>query len=262
MMAAREVFWSISANLQLLFYLAAALSVSIFLYGLWRRMRVWTLGRSKKGFAKPKTRDFLFYAVKSFFSRDCTLTRRSYALASYRGVMLFFIIWGFMALFLGTTLLTIHHYFVNFLEGSIYLVYSFLLDLAGALFFIGLLIGIGRRHLIAEVRKNTSLEDLFFLYIFLLIVVSGFTIEGMRLLVLSPANMDYSLIGGLAASLMKALGITGAGGYPLVWGMHVTAVLLLIASLPYSKFFHVFSSQITTAAAQKRYGGAMGDRRH
>jgi nitrate reductase gamma subunit len=254
-MVTREVFWGVQNNLQYLFYAAAALSILVFLYGLWKRMSVWTLGSDGKALASYSTQDFLVHAIKSFFSRDCILAKRSFALASYRGVMLFFIIWGFMVLFLGTILLTIHHYFFHFLEGTIYLTYSFLLDIAGALLLIGLVVGIGRRHLISEVRKNTDREDLFFLYLFLLIVVSGFVVEGMRLLVLAPANMDYSLIGSLTASIIRAFGVTGVSGYALVWGVHVASVLLLIATLPYSKFFHVFSSQITVVAAQDRYGG-------
>ncbi|RMF90151.1 MAG: hypothetical protein D6733_04590 [Methanobacteriota archaeon] len=260
MAVTREVFWSVSKDMQYLFYGAAALSTLLFLYGMWRRMSLWTKGRAGREFRGYRTQDFLIYALRNLFSRECLSARRSFSLAGYRGLMLILIVWGFLTLFAGTALLTIHHYFTHFLEGRVYLIYSMLLDLAGGLLLIGLLISIGRRHLVAEVRQSTDLEDLLFLYTLLFIAITGFAIEGLRLLELSPASMDYSFIGAFAAALLRALGANGAEAYTLVWSLHVTAVLILIAALPYSKFFHMFSSQITTAAARERYGGASGDR--
>lgn len=261
-MVTREVFWEVSTGLQLYFYLATAVAVLIFSYGVWSRISIWTSGSDKEEFAGWKTHNFIIFAVKSFFSKNCILAKKSFALASYRGIMLLSIIWGFSVLFIGTVLLTIHQYSYSFLMGSPYLIYSFALDIAGMLLLFGLIIAIFRRHLVPEVRKITSAEDLFFLYIFLIIVVTGFSVEGMRLGALNPQNMDFSFVGGLFSILFKSAGVISSVSYATVWVFHVASVLLLIAYLPYSKFFHIFASQISVAAAENRYGGVISGRRH
>jgi nitrate reductase gamma subunit len=259
-MVTREVFWGVPTNLQNLFYAAAVVAVLIFFVGIWIRTSIWTSGRDDENFSGFTNKDFFLFALKKFFSQDCILAKKSFSLATYRGVMLIFIIWGFSTLFLGTALLTVHHYSIQFLIGNTYLVFSFALEVAGLLLVIGLLIAIGRRHFDKEVKRVTNSEDLLFLYIFLFIVVSGFVVEGMRLAITRPPNMDYSFIGGLFSRIVNYLGVTGSVRYTTIWALHSSSVLFLIAYLPFSKFFHLFSAQVSVAAAETRYGGAIGGR--
>lgn len=257
-MVTREVFWGVPTGLQNYFYIVSAIAVIIFFIGVWSRVKLWTMGRDDEKFAGFGVIDFFIFSIKSFFSRNCILAKKSFTLASYRGIMLLFIIWGFTTLFLGTVLLTLHHYSISFLIGNTYLIYSFALDVAGVLLLIGLVIAISRRHLDMEVRRVTSLEDFIFLYLFLLIVVSGFIVEGMRLAILNPLNSDYSLGGALFSSLIELFVEASASVYVAIWVIHTGSVFFFIAILPYTKFFHVFASQISVAAAEKRYGGAIG----
>lgn len=259
-MVTREVFWAIPVKLQYYFYAAAGISILVFALGVWSRVAVWTTGRDDAKFAGYTPLDFIIFALKNFFSRNCILAKKSFQLASYRGIMLLFIIYGFSTLFLGTILLAIHHYFFTFIVGRAYFVFSFLLDVGGLLLLIGLLTAITRRHLVAEVRRVTSLEDFFFLYIFLLIALSGFMVEGTRLMVLRPPNADYSYGGALFTELVDLTGVNPVASYTTIWIIHVLLVLFLIAYLPFSKFFHVFAAQVSIAAAEKRYRGAIGGR--
>jgi nitrate reductase gamma subunit len=256
-MATREVFWSIPLNLQLYFYLASAASVLVFFLGTWSRVSVWTSGAEDREFNGFTTMDFFLFAVKGFFSKNCILAKKSFQLATYRGLMLLLIMWGFSTLFLGTMLLAIHHNLVTFLRGDVYYFYSFTMDLAGLLLLAGLMIAIARRHIIAEVRRATSLEDLFMLYLLLLIVVSGFLVEGMRLAALRPIYLDFSDGGAIFANIVRVSGLYRVVNYKWVWTLHSSLVLILIAYLPFSKFFHIFSAQVSAAAAERRYGGAI-----
>ncbi len=97
---------------------------------------------------------------------------------------------------------------------------------------------------------------------FLLIAITGFTVEGMRLSALRPPNMDYSYGGALFSRILGLVGIDPIANYTGIWIIHVGLVLLLIAYLPFSKFFHIFAAQVSVAAAEKRYGGAIGGRRY
>jgi nitrate reductase gamma subunit len=157
----------IPVTLQRYFYLAAGASVMIFFLGVWSRISVWTSGIEDREFNGFSTLDFLVFALRGFFSKNCILAKKSFQLATYRGFMLLLIIWGFSTLFMGTALLALHHNAVPFLQGKVYYVYSFTMDIAGLLLLTGLIIAIARRHLIADVRRVTNFEDLFFLYLYI-----------------------------------------------------------------------------------------------
>ncbi len=259
-MVEREVFWAVPSTLRYLFYVAGGISLSIFALGVWSRISVWSTGEDDKEFSGFGTLDFIVFALRSFFSPNCILAKKSLQLGIYRGIMLLFIIYGFTTLFLGTVLLTIHHYFTSFLAGRLYLIYSFALDLAGLLLLLGLVMAIARRHLVPDVRSITSREDFFFLYLLLSIAISGFTVEGIRLAALRPASMDYSYGGAVFSWLVGLSGISPSAVYTTIWSLHVGLVLFLIAYLPFSKFFHIFAAQVSVAAAEKRYGGAISGR--
>jgi nitrate reductase gamma subunit len=256
--ATRVVFWGVPEDLQTMFYVAASASLLIFFIGVWSRVSIWTTGRDDENFKGFSNLNFIAFAFKNFFSANCILAKKSFVLASYRGLMLLFIIWGFSSLFLGTVLLTIHHYSIQFLVGSPYLAFSFALDLGGLLLALGLLIAISRRYLVAGVKRVTNTEDLLFLFLFLTIVLTGFFVEGVRLAALHPPNMDYSYVGALFSGLVGEVWKNPLIHYRSVWILHAWAVLILIAYLPFSKFFHIISAQVSVAAAEKRYGRAIG----
>lgn len=259
-MVTREVFWAVPIKLQYYFYGAAFLAVIVSALGIWSRISIWTAGVDDKEFAGFRTRDFIFLAIKGFFSKNCIFAKKSFQLATYRGVMLLFIIWGFSTLFLSTVLLSIHHHITPFLSGRIYYIYSFASDIAGLLLLIGLAIAIARRHIVREVRKLTSREDFFFLYLFLGIAITGFLAEGMRLASLRPPYLDFAEGGVLAAEIIKTFGLYRIINYTMVWTVHTSLVLLLIAYLPFSKFFHILAAQVSVMVAERRYGGAIGGR--
>lgn len=262
MEAFREVYWNIPASWKLIFFLAAIGGFLIFLAGLWIKVSVWSQGRDEE----DELRDLgapglIWLSIVKFFSRDCVLAKRLFARSWYRGVMLLFIVWGFLALFIGTALVTLEHYLDLrfFLIGRVYLVFSLLLDTAGGLLIIGLIAALVRRCTASLDRRITSPEDVGFLALLLLVLLLGYAVEGIRLALLNPAGMDWSPIGGLFAAALTAL-IPGESlllAHRLAWLLHGIAAMVFIAYIPYSKLFHLFASQITTSMASTRYGGAV-----
>ncbi len=257
--ATREVFWNIPAQMQVFFYLAAGLTVLVFIAGFLGRISIWTKGKEDE-FGRFGRLDFIRLAVTSFFSPDCILARRSFSIAAYRGVMLLFIIWGFTTLFAGTALLTIDHYAIKFLQGSVYFVYSLALDAAGALLLTGVLVALLRRYLVRSVSMVTSYEDSLFLFLLLAILLLGFSIEGIRISALKPEDFDYSPVGFLFSKIFGFEGDSLLALYRLLWTAHFALAFVFIAYLPFSKMFHLFAAQITVSAASRRYGGLQGGR--
>ena len=74
----------------------------------------------------------------------------------YPGIMHLGIAWGFFVFFLGTALATINSHFFKFLEGNIYLLYKFFLDIFTIFFLIGAVLAAYRRY--AQKPDRLTLE--------------------------------------------------------------------------------------------------------
>src|SRR5436309_898185 len=107
------------------------------------------------------------------------------------GIMHSLLYFGFVWLFIATVLLEANHQFppsMKFLHGQVYEAYSLTADIAGIAFLTGILWAIGRRYLWAPYRiwTKTKPEDAVILGVFLLIGVTGFLVEGLRLALVGP----------------------------------------------------------------------------
>lgn len=255
--ASREVFGNIPSLVRVLFYSAAAVSIAFFVIGSWLKVSVWIKGRddpfdsvSKSFFGLART-SFLY-----FFSRDCLLAKRVMERSRLRGLMLIFVYWGFIILFIGTVIVAIDYDLgLHVLKGGFYLVYSFVLDVAGWLALISLLFYILRRYVFLRHAVVSSWDDAVVLVLMFLIVLSGFCVEGVRLARFNPPSMDWSPAGAVFASAFARL-VPGQAALDMLhrvfWIFHALAAFLFIGYIPFSKQFHMFATQIITREAEKR----------
>ncbi len=258
----REAFIYIPWLLKIAFYISSLLSLLIFLAGLYSRFSIWLKGRDEpddllegKGLG-----GLLLLSFRYFFSKECLLARRVMSKSRIRGIMLIFIYWGFTILFIGTILVGLDHYLrLNILKGYIYLIFSFILDLAGLAVFTGTAFFIVRRIRLSE-DIISGWDDLPLLVLLIIIVLSGFSVEGLRLSLTDPPFMDWSPVGALFAALFS--GVNSPKTYIVFWCIHVMTALSFIAFIPFSKQFHMFAAQITTKDAllrSQRLGGFVHD---
>lgn len=251
-MPSREAFIYIPGLLKASFYIASLLSVLVFITGLYSRFSIWLKGNeepsdllSGKGFG-----GMVLFSLRYFFSMDCLLARRVMSKSRLRGIMLIFIYWGFTILFIGTILVGLDHYLrLGFLIGNFYLLFSFVLDISGLAALAGVLFFILRRIVLSR-DLVSGWDDLPVLVLILLIILSGFSVEGVRLSITNPALTDWSPVGAFFANLLG--GISNPITYTLFWSVHVLSALFFIAFIPFSKQFHMFASQITTQDARFR----------
>ncbi|MBI3886994.1 MAG: hypothetical protein HY302_14895, partial [Opitutae bacterium] len=150
----RETFGNIPASSQALFYVLAVVTMGVFVYGVWRRARLWRQGqpihvgqhlagnlRQILARLRPGARRVLIEGLGQ-------QRVRGRGLPSWAHGLLFA---GFMMLFLGTTLLEIDHLAsmlserLKFHHGVYYVIYEFTLDVFGLLFLAGATIFLGRR---------------------------------------------------------------------------------------------------------------------
>ncbi len=234
MVPEREYFWQIASPG--LFYILAALAVGLFLLGVWRRVAVWSRG--------VKSRDV--GSVREAFFRllvDGVLGRRIFKADRAAGLMHLLIFWGFLALFAGTLLLAVDHYIAPFLTGSVYLVYSACLELAGLMVVIGLLWALVRRYVQRVPRLERRAEDLLVVLWLLAAAFSGFLVEGARLSLQNPAWSGWSFAGRWAGVLL----FSPSALYPVLWWIHALLSLGLIATFPYTKLFHALAAPVSIA---------------
>ena len=227
----RVMYWQIDEIW--LFYVLATLSTILFLGGMAVYIRVWKKSAGSRGvsFSAGALRKMLL---------DVFLGRRLVEGDVAAGLMHLLIFWGFLVLFIGTSVLAIHHYVTSFLEGTAHLVFSFAMELAGLMLLSGILWAIIRRYLQRVPRLERRMEDALVPLWLLLIVLSGFLLEGLRLSSLQPAWAAWSFVGSGLGSLFSPA--SGEALYPACWWTHTLLCLSFIALIPYTKLFHILGA--------------------
>ncbi|NNG01993.1 MAG: 4Fe-4S dicluster domain-containing protein [Desulfobacteraceae bacterium] len=231
MLPGRPLFWQIQPIW--LFYSLAFIAVCIFAAGLIYRIRLWKTGTG--GFPRINSRHLI-----RLFS-EALLGKKIWSGDFAAGFMHFLIFWGFAGLFVGTVLLSVHEYIITFLSGTIYLVYSATLEIAGAMLVLSLGWAVVRRYVQRVSRLENRGSDAAVLIWIGGAAVSGFWVEAVRLTALQPQWQGWSFIA--AAMPLAGMGShTATVWYPVFWWVHALLSLGLIAFIPYSKLVHMMTA--------------------
>jgi Fe-S oxidoreductase/nitrate reductase gamma subunit len=230
----RVHFWGIHSAA--LFYVLAAISVAIFAAGLYVRISVWMAARDrqKSGFSLRSIENLCI---------DGLLGRKIFRGDFSAGLMHFLIMWGFVGLFIGTVLSTIHHYLIRFLTGNTYIVFSFCLEIFGFMLIAGLLMAFIRRYLARVARLENKAQDLWMLVLIAVCALTGFLVEGTRLAVNMPPWESWSF-GGVIFSELLSSKAQAESFYPYIWWLHALLSLGLVAYFPFSKLFHSMAAPV------------------
>jgi Fe-S oxidoreductase len=249
----RPTFWNIPEWLQITLYVLALVSIALFFSGFWRHIRFWRRGQA------PYPVDSIPQRLKNFLTFGVA-TKKVVAENQPAGFMHLNLMWGMIILFIGTALATIDwditRTLVNWrlLQGTFYFLYKSVLDLFGFLALLGLCLALYLRYIqkprrlwgYGEGRWHLD-DDLWVLASFTILVLTGFTIESLRIAATRPDWAVYSPIGSALSNLWTPLGGDGIRALHLgVWSFHAALTLFWIAYLPYTKFFHIFSSSTNT----------------
>ncbi|HEX9015507.1 MAG TPA: heterodisulfide reductase-related iron-sulfur binding cluster [Chloroflexota bacterium] len=233
----REVFWNIGVQSQTLFYLLSAVASAIFFAGVIRLVAVWrsTWGeRRARPIGESLRRGLIDGLLGSQIFRGNPLG----------GFAHFAMSWGWILLFIGTCLLTIHHDFYPFLFGPVYLIYSFILDAAGAFFIAGVLALAVRRFVLRSNDVHTRWDDPVYLVLLFAIAATGFLVEGLRIWSISTVGLEWSPVGDLVGVAIDGNRQASQSAHGVIWWVHSLAALSLIAYIPYSKLFHMFADPV------------------
>jgi Fe-S oxidoreductase len=261
----RILFQDFPGWMMLVFYLAAVAAIFAFAYGCYvqirkyRRGQVLSLGALGKGLGNMLTDMFTHR----------TLKRRDW----HAGAAHMLIFFGFTLLFIATSIITLEQDILlpiigwRFWQGSFYLWFSLIIDIAGVCFIAGLLYMMYRRQWLALPkldytrpdrdpdeadfdRSGYRREDWLFLWLLVLIGVTGFVLEADRLVWLKSEAIIWehrwwSPIGALLATLFDGFGMSSetAGTFRyLLWWFHGLLAFCFIGLLPFTKAKHIFTA--------------------
>jgi heterodisulfide reductase subunit C len=239
------VFEGIPGALQVAFYTVIP---ALLIWGAFKfadRVRNWERGTpdrrpTTKKNVKNRLRDFRAGAYMQTLLRDAGA-----------GLMHSMIYFGFLALLGVTTVLELDHQLpesLKFLHGRTYMAYSFIGDLAGLVFFVGVMWAIVRRYVQRpyRIRIKSKPEHAAILGVFWLISVSGFAAEAFRIAeVESPSYEKWSFIGYPLASCSTTCRPTRSPcgtrspGSP-TWSAFAAFLILL----PITMLRHIFTSPL------------------
>jgi Fe-S oxidoreductase/nitrate reductase gamma subunit len=246
-MPIRETFWNIPHWAEIAQYLLGFLTILIFGYGVIRRVRRWLKGKPQRRIDHIGTR--LWSVIVQGFGQARTLKD------VFPGIMHFTIFWGMIALLAGTILATVDwdvtHLLFNFqfLTGWVYVLYELILDILGLFLIIGIGMAIYRRYIVHPDRladmpgKGFKWDDAYVLIVLLLIGITGYLVEGLRIAVIQPDWAPWSPVGNAIASGFVSLGDpTNQGLHFSLWISHILIAFVAVASIPFSKFWHLIAA--------------------
>ena len=248
----REVFEDFTITGKVVFYVLANVAIAIFVWGFWRRVAKYRRGRP----ARRQKRIDSLYVIAS----NSSIAKGNLG----AGIAHFFILWGFVTLFIGTVILTIDEDIVrlffgdenSFFKGAFYRIYSVVLDTMGLAFLVALGFMALRRwvshkpaldYTRAEQpeggysRRGFERGDQLFVGILAFILVTGFLHEGLRIRASEFPDFEiWSPVGWLVAKAFTGVGANTADNARLgLWWVHSLAALGFVAYIPFSKAMHM-----------------------
>jgi len=257
----RPTFWHIGGIGKVVFYYLALVSVLIFCYGVYDRVTRYT-----RGAADPADRlDGVGARVRDA-ARTVLSNRNQFNRDTYAGIMHSLILWGFLTLFVATAILGVEldaarRLGFSFWHGDFYLAYSFIADVFGLAFIVGIVMALYRRYVTRTERlrgKHTSLEDDAFVWTLFFLGVTGFLLEGLRILgTHTPSFSIVSVVGYAVRDGYAAAGMTpemAAAAYPYVWWLHALCALAFVAAIPTAKPLHMLTSYANLVARDEDAG--------
>ncbi len=278
-MPTREIFWNIP-NGTILYWLLIPLLLLVG-YGIYRRYRLWRLG-------KPDNRlSNLWQRLRSFVVTGVVdgLIHLRFLRDPYPGLIHFLIFWGAVIFLVGAFIDFVTHYAVRgMVDGEVlhgiwgapYLGLSFAVDVFGILALIGVIIATYRRYIQRPARLDNKPENAIALILLFVIILTGFLIEGLRIAYFTNNPVAYGEIypgaiydpswdvwspGGWVVAQMF-LGVSDGALLSLhagLWWFHVVLALgaIVYVALTFSSLSHIVVAPFNVLFRSMRPKGAL-----
>jgi Fe-S oxidoreductase/nitrate reductase gamma subunit len=244
-MPSREVFWNIQYSYVM--YILAAISVAFLVFSIYRRYKLWHLGKPDDCSKNIGRRIGVFIRTMVVD----VLAHRRFLRDPYAGVMHLVIFWGFVILLLASAIDAVTHYTNRHVVGAPYLWLSLITDIGGILVLIGITMAAYRRYILKPERLPTVLDDGIGLALLAAILITGYMVEGLRQaateLTLHPDWAVWSPGGFVFAKAFAGMSQDSLLFWHwFLWWFHAVLTFgsFIYIALVFSKLQHVFVSPV------------------
>ncbi len=253
----REILWNIPVFMKYAMYLSLLIATAIFIIGMQRKV-AFIKGNGSLKSLLPTHLNWGALGKTVFFQGKVPRD-------GYVAIFHSLIFYGFLILWIATDLVAIHfdtpfHVF----KGTTYIVVSFLADIAGLAILLGIGLAYYRRYLLKpKYLSATKPQQEKFMYAMLVWLVGiGYLLEGLRILGTGmPADESWiSPIGWSVASIFASFNLTEttlAYIYRTLWGIHMLNTMAFLASIPFTKFAHIFWGPLNSLLTPYRRGAVL-----
>ncbi|HEU4326002.1 MAG TPA: heterodisulfide reductase-related iron-sulfur binding cluster [Roseiflexaceae bacterium] len=269
--AIRQIYWNIGETGAVILYLTAIVALGVMTWGILRDIDRWRRGLPDARISQIPAR--AIETLSQIFGQKRVLRDRQ------PGTMHALIFFGFLALFIGTDVIAVEEDFTipligedagRILVGGFYQTYEVILDTMGLVFLAGLVWAAWRRYSVKPDRLNNRSTDLWVLASMLFITVTGYLLEGLRIANQTIGGLEVyqqswavnSYVGYGLATLFRGVGL-GQGATAALWAhgafwyLHMFMTFAFVASLPFTKFKHIFYTPLNTFFRDTQPKGAL-----
>jgi Fe-S oxidoreductase/nitrate reductase gamma subunit len=248
--ASRPIMWNVGGAFVMYAMFFAALAV--FAYGVHLRLRSWRKGR-------PDDDRLSHFSLRAWLTLKELLLQKRVRIFPYPGLFHSLIFYAFAVLALSTLVVALDYDLGTvFFRGWVYAVLTVGCELAGVAILIGAGMAFYRRYLARPPSLERKPADAVALALLLVLVVTGFLVEGLRLAAaadrwyyLSPVGYAASLpFAGLPRHRVLSL-------HRWLWWLHTAVGMCWIASIPYTKFSHIITLPANTFFQKLRPRGEL-----
>ena len=271
----RPVFWHFTVGLKITWYVLAVISVLVFVYGVARPFVKWRRGHGGPWPPYPwrEIPGRLGQGLRLLLSHATIGRRDALAGWGHRGIF-----YGFIVLFAGTVVLGFDTDFTqpvlgwSYFHGTFYLVYKEVLNVMGTALIAGVLVMMVRRAVVRPRKLDYArpdrapgdpqfdrhvyrVGDWAFVITLLVIALTGFLLEGVRIAMDDP-GYGWTQFGGwiVAQALSGVSRPVLAGLRHGVWWFHGLLAITFVASIPYTKAAHMFASYLSLSLRDPKAG--------
>lgn len=253
----REIMWQIPFSFKVIMYVLMFASVGVMIWGLAKQIK-WASGGNIKSLLDKDGLNWSSFLQTIFFTGKVNRSRDV-------GIFHNLIYYGFIILLIATELVAIHADTpFKVYKGPVYIVVSFLADLAGILILIGLSLAYYRRYIKKPdyLSATKPKREIYMYSILVALVVLGYVIEGFRIIGAGmPAHeATYSPIGWLMANFFLMFHMsddTLISVYKALWMLHMINTMVFIATIPYSKFSHFIYAPLSALITPFKRAGIL-----
>ncbi len=257
----RPILWHMPPGWQVVWYSLVAVSIAVFIYGVARPLLRYR-GHNRDGLPPLRELPGRFWTGTKTLYSHASIARRSRTVGwAHRGIF-----YGWVVLAIGTVIVALSHDVVEpifgsgFYKGDFYLGCKAFLNLLGTALIAGLLAMMARRAILRPARldyerpdrppgegrserRRYAIGDWVFVSTLLVIALTGYLLEGVRIAMEHPGYNLVQFGGWIAAQAFEgASQATLSDWRHGLWWFHGLLAIVFVASIPFTKAAHMLAS--------------------